>query len=159
MFKWRNSLPTSFFCMTPTCPRPLPLPLLLPPRHTSCRTNPRQYVYKFCSPTRTSFVSGRLPIHVNQENSATEQPLAGIPVGMTTIAERLNATGYSCHQVGKWHCGQASKKHIPSGRGFNTSLGFFNFGEDHYTQIRGGKFKTENVYAVTTRERHGLPSR
>jgi hypothetical protein len=26
-------------------------------------------VYKFCSPTRSSLLSGRLPIHVNQENS------------------------------------------------------------------------------------------
>lgn len=115
----------------------------------------RQYVYKFCSPTRTSFVSGRLPIHVNQENSATEQPLAGIPVGMTTIAERLNATGYSCHQVGKWHCGQASKKHIPSGRGFNTSLGFFNFGEDHYTQIRGGQAEAQWLEDFTVKARGG----
>ena len=37
------------------------------------------YVYKFCSPSRSSLISGRLPMHVNQENSATEQPLAGIP--------------------------------------------------------------------------------
>ena len=28
---------------------------------------------------------------------------------------------------------------IPHGRGFDSSLGFFNFGEDHYTQIRGGQ--------------------
>eukprot|EP00039_Didymoeca_costata_P024936 m.11904 g.11904 ORF g.11904 m.11904 type:complete len:523 (+) comp4552_c0_seq1:170-1738(+) len=99
----------------------------------------RHYVYKFCSPTRTSLISGRLPIHVNQENSATSQPYAGIPAAMTTIAERLSQANYSCHQVGKWHCGQATKQLIPHGRGFNTSLGFFNFGEDHYTQIRGAQ--------------------
>ena len=52
------------------------------------------YVYKFCSPSRSSFVSGRLPMHVNQENSATEQPLAGIPANMTTFPERLKAQGY-----------------------------------------------------------------
>ena len=34
--------------------------------------------------------------------------------------------------------GQASRKHIPIGRGFDQALSFFNFGEDHYTQIRGG---------------------
>ena len=38
----------------------------------------RHYVFKFCSPTRSSILSGRLPIHVNQENSATEQPNAGV---------------------------------------------------------------------------------
>lgn len=97
-----------------------------------------QYVYKFCSPTRCSFLSGRLPIHVNQENSATEQPLAGVPLGMTTIAEVLKPAGYATAHIGKWHCGQATTKHIPAGRGFDSSLSFFNFGEDHYTQVRGG---------------------
>ena len=28
----------------------------------------RHYVYKFCSPTRSSFLSGRLPYHVNEAN-------------------------------------------------------------------------------------------
>ena len=97
-----------------------------------------QYVYKFCSPTRCSLLSGRLPIHVNQENSATEQPLAGVPLGMTTIAEVLKPAGYATAHIGKWHCGQATRLHIPSGRGFDSSLSFFNFGEDHYTQQRGG---------------------
>lgn len=98
----------------------------------------RHYVYKFCSPTRCSMLSGRLPIHVNQENSATEQPDAGIPVKMTAIPARLREMGYRTHQIGKWHAGQASPAHIPTGRGFETALSFFNFGEDHYTQIRGG---------------------
>ena len=94
---------------------------------------------KFCSPTRSSLMSGRLPMHVNQENSATEQPLAGIPADMTTFPEVLKAHGYVTAQVGKWHCGMASPRVIPHGRGFDTSLGFFNFGEDHYTQRRGGQ--------------------
>merc|ERR1719159_467556 len=102
----------------------------------------RHYVYKFCSPTRCSVLSGRLPIHVNQENSATEQPLAGIPVNMTAFPTRLKEMGYATHQIGKWHAGQASPAHIPTGRGFDTALSFFNFGEDHYTQIRGGQALT-----------------
>ena len=97
------------------------------------------YVYKFCSPSRSSLISGRLPMHVNQENSATEQPLAGIPENMTTFPELLKARGYKTAQVGKWHCGMASPSVVPHGRGFDTSLGFFNFGEDHYTQLRGGQ--------------------
>ena len=96
------------------------------------------YVYKFCSPSRSSFLSGRLAIHVNQENSATEQPGAGVPLNMTMLPTKLAAAGYACHHVGKWHAGQATFGHIPAGRGFESSLGFFNFGEDHYTQIRGG---------------------
>ena len=34
--------------------------------------------------------------------------------------------------------GQATARHIPLGRGFSSCLSFFNFGEDHWTQIRGG---------------------
>ena len=61
----------------------------------------RHYVYKFCSPTRSSFLSGRLPIHVNQENSATEQRYSGIPLNMTTFTERLEEQGYVSAHVGK----------------------------------------------------------
>jgi len=77
-------------------------------------------------------------MHVNQENSATEQALSGIPANMTTFPELLKKAGYRTAQIGKWHCGQASPRVIPHGRGFDTSLGYFDFGEDHYTQIRGG---------------------
>jgi len=98
----------------------------------------RHYVYKYCSPTRSSFLSGRLPIHVNEINDDTAVPDAGIPLGMTTIAKKLKDVGYSTHQIGKWHCGQASYDHIPTGRGFDTSLGYLAGSEDHYTQTRGG---------------------
>ena len=37
---------------------------------------------------------------------------------------------------GKWHIGQATNANIPIGRGFDSSIGYFNWGEDHYTQIR-----------------------
>eukprot|EP00041_Stephanoeca_diplocostata_P018397 m.384793 g.384793 ORF g.384793 m.384793 type:complete len:419 (-) comp21000_c0_seq2:1029-2285(-) len=97
------------------------------------------HVFKFCSPTRSSFVSGRWPIHVNQENSATRQRYAGVPLNMTTISEKLAGVGYKCHHFGKWHVGQATMAHTPVGRSFETSLTFFNFGEDHYTQLRGGQ--------------------
>jgi hypothetical protein len=103
------------------------------------------YVFKFCSPTRSSFLSGRLPIHVNMENSATEQPRAGVEVNFTMISEVLHAAGYKSAHVGKWHAGQASNLHVPKGRGFDQALSFFNFGEDHYTQIRGGNALSEEM--------------
>ena len=99
----------------------------------------RHYVFKFCSPTRSSLLSGRLPIHVNQENSATEQRGAGVMLNFTLWSEKLRASGYHTAQIGKWHVGQASVASVPAGRGFDSSLGFFNYGEDHYTQMRGGQ--------------------
>ena len=55
-------------------------------------------IHQFCSPSRCSLLSGRLPIHVNTNNDA-DLPRAGIPEAMTTLPEKLSAAGYDCHQV------------------------------------------------------------
>jgi arylsulfatase B len=71
----------------------------------------RNYAYKFCSPSRSSLLSGRLPVHVNELNYPDIGPNAGVPVNMTTIASKLSAAGYACHQIGKWQCGAESRSH------------------------------------------------
>lgn len=68
----------------------------------------RHYVYTFCSPTRSSLISGRLPVHVNDINLDPtfynpEDPVSGyaaIPRNMTGIAEKMKMGGYRTHQVG-----------------------------------------------------------
>ena len=48
----------------------------------------------------------------------------------------------------KWHAGAASRGHIPHGRGFLTSLGYFQCCEDHFKQtIQGAAdyWKTDKV--------------
>eukprot|EP01084_Bolivina_argentea_P263810 446652_1 len=107
------------------------------------------YVFKYCSPTRSSFLSGRLPYHVNEQNSNQCTPGAGIPANMTTISERLvTDAGYVAHQIGKWHVGMASNLVIPHGRLFNTSLGYLHGAEDHYTQIKTQKENNETCSGV-----------
>jgi arylsulfatase I/J len=67
----------------------------------------RHYTYKVCSPTRSSFQSGRLPVHVNDVNADpavynAADPIsgfAGIPRNMTCIANKLTLAGYATHQV------------------------------------------------------------
>ena len=54
----------------------------------------RHYTYKYCSPTRSSFLSGRLPYHVNQANRAYSA-VGGVDLRMTLISEHLKAAGYS----------------------------------------------------------------
>lgn len=56
----------------------------------------RMYTYKFCSPSRSSLLTGRLPMHVNIYNSNPAQPGAGIPIGMTLISEKLTSVGTMC---------------------------------------------------------------
>lgn len=87
--------------------------------------------YKFCSPTRSSLQSGRLPVHVNTENAPPDvwnpdDPVSGfaaIPRNMTGIAAKLKSAGYQTHQVGKWDAGMATVDHTPHGRGYDTSFG------------------------------------
>ena len=69
----------------------------------------RFYAYRFCSPSRSSFLTGRNPIHVNTGNDALTlynpkdqvSGFAGIPRNMTAIAEKLASVGYNTVQAGK----------------------------------------------------------
>ena len=71
----------------------------------------RFYAYRFCSPSRSSFLTGRNPIHVNTGNDALtlynpKDPIsgfAGIPRNMTAIAEKLASVGYETVQAGSCH--------------------------------------------------------
>ena len=61
----------------------------------------RHYVHVMCTPTRASFQSGRLPIHVLTQLSSPCDRNGAIPRNMTGIAAQLKAAGYKTHQVGK----------------------------------------------------------
>lgn len=90
----------------------------------------RHYTYKYCSPTRRSFLTGRFPPHSGEANDAS----ATIDYRMSTIADELKAAGYATAHAGKWHGGHNSMAEIPHARGFDTSLGYFNGAETHWTQ-------------------------
>ena len=102
----------------------------------------QHYAYKFCSPSRSCLMSGRLPIHVNDKNAAPNiynpddkiSGFAGIPRQMTGLAEKLKEAGYATHQVGKWDAGMATPDHIPKGRGFDSSFGYYHHDNDYYTE-------------------------
>ena len=123
----------------------------------------RHYSYRYCSPARRSFLSGRLPPHVGQSNAAD----ATIDLRMATIADTLTAAGYVTGHSGKvsmptkhgspyathllfcvyavenvvdngiyhvqWHAGFFSMEQVPHSRGFSTSLGFL-YGVDHWVR-------------------------
>ena len=106
----------------------------------------QHYAFKFCSPSRSCLMSGRLPIHVNDLNDQPsfynpQDPVsgfAGIRRNMTGLATKMKLAGYAAHQVGKWDAGMATPDHIPTGRGFDTSFGYFHHTNDFYTEIAGG---------------------
>lgn len=60
-------------------------------------------VYKYCSPTRSSLMSGRIPAHVNQNNlnNDIEAP-SGVDLRFTMLPQKLKLAGYTTSFVGKW---------------------------------------------------------
>ena len=104
----------------------------------------QNYVYHFCSPSRSALMTGRLPIHVNDLKGESEYNpddliagYSGIPPKMTGIAEKLKMAGYETHMVGKWHAGSVTFDQIPTGKGFDTYFGYFNGMNDYYTEWVG----------------------
>jgi len=101
------------------------------------------YTFKYCSPSRSAFMSGRNPIHVNVVNGDTtlinpEDPVSGysgMPINMTSVANKMHAAGYKTHAVGKWDIGIASFYHTPAGRGFESWLGYFGHCNDYWSML------------------------
>ena len=96
----------------------------------------RYHVHPFCSPSRASFMSGRLPVHVQQTNTQPDRPNAGVPFNMTTLPEFLRLAGapVDAYVLGKYDVGAATARHTPEGRGFNGSLVYFSHAIDAFTQ-------------------------
>lgn len=87
-------------------------------------------VHFHCSPSRRSFVSGRLPIHHGEGLSSMASD--DIDLRWTLIGGKLQSQGYKTHWVGKGHTGYMSVAHLPINRGFDSHLGFLS-GAQSYT--------------------------
>lgn len=98
----------------------------------------RHYVFFYCSPTRSSLLSGRYPAHVSEDNGNACTLEGAVPRNMTTIASKLQRAGWKTHQIGKWHLGQIHNGSIPASRGFDSSYGYLGGAEDHYLNTNGG---------------------
>ena len=109
-------------------------PAILSPNFDSIVKNglvlDRHYVFKYCSPSRASFLTGRWPHHAHQWNLPPGR-MAGTNLNMTMLPAKLKTAGYKTHMIGKWHQGLFDPKYIPINRGFDSSTGFLNGGENH----------------------------
>ena len=97
----------------------------------------RHYVYRYCSPSRASFLTGRWPHHAHQWNIDPPSAAVGLNINMTALPAKLKQAGYSTHMVGKWHEGFFKKEYLPINRGFDTSSGFLAGSEDHMNEQKG----------------------
>ena len=76
--------------------------------------------FKYCSPSRSAFQTGRNPIHVTVVNGGTDlnnpsDPVSGwtgIPTNMTSIAEKLRGAGYRAHATGYISCHNSDRRHV-----------------------------------------------
>ena len=94
----------------------------------------RHYVFKYCSPSRASFLTGRWPHHAHQSNMLVGSQM-GLNINMTTIASKLKTAGYKTHMVGKWHEGFFEPRYLPINRGFDSMSGFLMGSCDHMNQV------------------------
>ena len=95
------------------------------------------FTFRICGPSRSSFLSGRYPMHVTESNAAIYSKGNEVPLGMTLISEKLKQAGYFTVHIGKWHIGSTTVWHLPANRGFDHSFGFLGGSQNYDRQTRG----------------------
>ena len=112
------------------------------------------YTYKYCSPSRASFLSGRYPFKIEstRNNLIPFSQEDGVNLNFTFIPEKLKSAGYISHHIGKWHQGLYKPQYTPVGRGFASSDGFLAGGQDHFDQLSFGECgcKQYDIWVNTT---------
>jgi len=106
-------------------------------------------VFRFCSPTRSTFLSGRHPYHLGQQTGFNLNPTPGIACGIHTAydflpkvlgdAARFSSPGqtpYKSYALGKWHVGMYNASQTPTHRGFSSYLGYYSGAEEHFNHIK-----------------------
>jgi len=110
----------------------------------------RHYVHWHCSPTRRSFLTGRLPLHHSEFLSSVSTG-DDIDLRWTTIAEKVKPAGYKTYWFGKGHTGYLSFNHLPLQLGFDEFYGFLGGAMNHFGGARWeGNCPWENTsYSAT----------
>mmetsp|Transcript_31375 Transcript_31375/g.61129 ORF Transcript_31375/g.61129 Transcript_31375/m.61129 type:complete len:543 (+) Transcript_31375:18-1646(+) len=91
------------------------------------------YVNPICTPTRASFMSGRLPIHLGLQHGVIRDSVPlGLPLSEKLVPEYLKSAGYRTEAIGKWHLGFYQKQYTPEARGFDRHYGYYTGNEEYW---------------------------
>ena len=127
----------------------------------------RHYAHWHCSPSRRSFLTGRLTYHtgksvrwltsvVNYRVLDAEEILTDpfhdhIDLRWTWITEKLQSKGYRSWYFGKGHHGFESVKHLPRHRGFDIHTGILNGADGYRDSFAWDGFEPKSIRQYSTR--------
>lgn len=91
------------------------------------------YVAPMCTPTRSSFLTGKYESNVGMQHFviASNQPY-GLGLNEKLMPEYMRGAGYSTHIIGKWHLGMFEKAYTPLYRGFDSHFGYLGGYIDYF---------------------------
>lgn len=99
------------------------------------------HVQPVCSPSRATFMSGRHVIHTGIYMPFSQATPLRLNLSYTLLPQYLKSCcSYEPHMVGKWHLGQNVLASLPTGRGFDTYLGYWSGAEDYITHDTKGAY-------------------
>ncbi len=80
------------------------------------------YAAPFCGPSRAQLMTGCYPPRVSHARNHAPGSRQGLHPDEITVAEVLQAAGYTTMHIGKWHLGDA-KPFLPTSQGFDAYFG------------------------------------
>jgi arylsulfatase len=78
----------------------------------------RMYTEPSCTPTRASFMTGRLAVRMGMNETTVDIDGSGLPGKEVTLAEILSDSGYNTVHIGKWHLSDIMEG-FPNHQGFD----------------------------------------
>mmetsp|Transcript_17826 Transcript_17826/g.22970 ORF Transcript_17826/g.22970 Transcript_17826/m.22970 type:complete len:574 (+) Transcript_17826:93-1814(+) len=90
------------------------------------------YAQALCTPARAALMTGKYPTHNGMNYQVLSADSAfGLPLHHKIMPEYLQDLGYKTHILGKWHLGFFNRKYMPTFRGFDSHVGFYD-GANYY---------------------------
>lgn len=85
-----------------------------------------------CAPARAALLTGRYPHRTGAIDTLEGRGLDRLALDEITVADELQAAGYSTGLVGKWHNGALDERYHPNNRGFGEFIGFRGGWQDYW---------------------------